>query len=69
MVGGEALGFLLRACTKAMWLDEGFALRVTFSPPAGQELVQRPAVDNILVQEQQHKKWLPPASSYLGGWG
>lgn len=31
----EALGLLLRACTKATWLDGGFILRVTFSPPAG----------------------------------
>lgn len=48
----EALGLLLRACTKAVWLDGGFILRVVFSLPAGQELALRPAGENIVVQEQ-----------------
>lgn len=50
----EALGLLLRACTKAVWLDGGFILRVAFGIHAGQELALRPAGENIVVQEQQH---------------
>lgn len=45
---------LLRACTKAVWLDGGFILRVAFGIHAGQELALRPAGENIVVQEQQH---------------